>query len=307
MNENIKRILTASLIIISVLSAGIAAYAYTIQPENVEEKTVQISAMKGKLTHSAILSNQSIYGNEVSREYYPAEMTESFLGNYIFTTTTEKTGSYVFTIDTSYYIQDGKNRIEMWNETKFYQSGEYKNSASINFTINPSELRSDLERVKEGTGVSRMQQDVRINFRASDENGVFQHSVSLVKKSELYRFSDTEKTEQITENIRNVKQNYLTGMEIQDARVIYATLTFSALIPAAILNRDYFQRIRAKRMESNAYMVSGRKTGNKVIVDSLEDLKKVFQLTDSPILKAEEKNETVYSIEANGLTYEFRN
>lgn len=306
MNSLNRKILTAMLMTIAVLSAGIAAYAYSIDPVSIDQKTEKILEFRGNLKHYADFSNESIYGESASLSIYPKKMTERIHGNYTLTVTPQSGGRYIMTIDATYYIQNGKDRIQVWKENILTERGEFTGVKNLNFTLIPSSLSSDLKRVKEGTGFSRVTQSVTITVRADAGGQEFTHSISLVSGSDTLTFKDTEKKDVITKNVKTVEENSVTGLDVGSARLLYAALTMSALIPAIIVNRGQIADIRSRRSENRSYIIEGRQEGKRVILNSFDDLKKIFQLSDSPVIKTEDKDGTVYTITHEGVMYEFR-
>lgn len=306
MNGKFRKFVTMAFLMVSILSAGIAVYAYSIPAETTFTQVTDSYEMKGSLRTYAFFTNESIYGSSGSMEYYPESILEEIVGNYSFTTDSEFSGSYEMKISIVYYVQDGKKSIVLWNETYFSERGDMNGNESIVFSIIPSELKKRLETVKDGTGISRVQQNIRVDFRAQSDERSFEHSMNLVKRSGLYSFSDTERTLKDNRVSETVQENYLSGIEVDNARILYAGLSISALIPAIALNRDSLSSIRKRKVERGVMVVSGKKIGDKTLLDSFDDLKKIYQLSDSPIIKSKDVRGDVYTIEVNGVTYEYR-
>ena len=306
MKQKAKKSLTIALILISAFSAGISVYAISIPDISVRENVEEVSAITGSLSTRGILSEGSIYGSESSLDYYPGSITERIEGSYTISTNPETSGMYLLSITSTYYIKDGKNTITLWEETISEEKGGFNGEKVLEFSIIPSRLNTDLERVKEGTGVSRVQQIVRINIEAKTDLSEFEHTITLNKKSGLYSFTNPEKTVKETEKTRVEKKNYLTGMEIKNARAIYGLLSVSAIIPAIVINRGYLSNIGKGNAERGAIIVNGSRQGDKVLVESFDDLKKIFQLSDAPVIKTRDGERNRYTIESGGVTYEYR-
>ncbi len=306
MKYGIKKLITILLILISTLSSVIAAYAISIPSSTVREEVKEISVINGKLNSSAVFTGKSIYSNGSSLKYYPESITQIIQGKYTISTKPPENGEYLLRVNTTYYVQEGKTRIVLWSETLMTESGNFTGEKILNFSITPPRLEADLERIKTGVGISRIQQDVKIRIMVRTDNSKFDHTISLLKKSGLYSFSSSEKTERESSIIKISENKYLTGMKVEDARALYAGLAVSAIIPAIILNRDYTSKIGKRKTERGVMIVNGQKTGNKILLESFEDLKKVFQLSDSPVVKSKDGNKEVYTIEAAGVIYEYR-
>ncbi len=306
MSNRVRKMVTAMLITISALSAGVAVYATSIPDRNIYQETTDVFFMSGKLESVANFSEGSIYGRSGTLEFYPEEITEKIYGTYTFKTDPASSGDYRMTLKATYYIQDGKNRVILWDETLMEESGSYYGYKTVNFSIDIPELKERLERVKEGTGVSRLVQSVTIGFTATSDTRMFDHTVQLNKKNGLYSFLNTEKTQTESTTQKIVDENYIGGVGVDDARVLYASLSISALIPAVAINRDAFSALREKNSKRGTIIVSGKKVGDRVILDSFEDMKKVFQLSDSPVIKSRDMGKNVYTIEVAGVTYEYR-
>ncbi len=306
MNQKFRKSITVILILISALSGAIAAYAVSIPSSTVREEVREVSVIKGKLDSSAVFTGDSIYSNGSSLSYYPESITKEIEGRYAISTEPSMEGEYVFSIDTVYYIQEGKSRIVLWNETLTRESGNFSGEKVLNFSIAPSELKGDLDRIKTGTGISRVQQDVKISVMVRTDDSKFEHTISLLKKSGLYSFSSSEKTERETSMLKVDQSNYLTGIKVDDAAAVYAVIAASTLIPAVVLNRSYISKIGKKDEKRGVMVVNGQRIGNKILLDSFEDLKKVFQLSDSPVIKSRDRGSDVYTIEAGGVIYEYR-
>ncbi len=306
MNDKFRKFITVTLLIISILSAGIAVYAHSIPSETKFTQVTESYEMTGSLKTSALFTNESIYGSSGSMEYYPESIVKEIVGNYSFTADSGFSGNYEMNIGITYYVKDGKKSIVLWNETYFSEKGEVNGDTSIEFSIITSELKRRLEAVKDGTGISRVQQSVRLDFRAQSDEVSFEHSMNLVKRSGLYSFSNTEKTLKDRKVSETVRENYISGIEVNNARILYAGLSLSALIPALAINRNSISSRGKRNMEKGVMVVNGRKVGDRILLDSFNDLKKVYQLSDSPIIKSKDVRGDVYTIEVNGITYEYR-
>ncbi len=301
-----RKVLTALLVTAAVLSAGMAVYAYSIDPVTVEETSEKVIEFRGSLKHHADFSNESIYGDSASLSVYPRKITDKIYGNYKLTTSPESEGEYLLSVDASYYIQNGREKTLVWKENILSESGQFSGTRLLNFTLTPASLQEDLKRVKEGTGFSRVIQSVVITVKADVKGESFVHTIPFVSGSDTFAFKDTEKSDTVTRNVRTVEENSVTGLDVGNARLLYATLAISALIPAAVINRHQISDLRSGRSESKSYIIEGKQEGEKVVLNSFEDLKKVFQLSESPVIKTEGEDGTAYTITHEGILYEFR-
>jgi len=306
MDSRFKKPLTIMLLIISGLSGIMAVYAISIPAEETRTKTTSLYILSGKLQHKALFNNTSIYGEEGSMSHYPESITNKILATYTFASSPKKSGTYEISVDASYYIQDGKNRVVLWNESIYSRKGEFYGEKALNFSIIPSSLNSDLERVRSGTGVSRLQQSITINFFAKTEKKEFLHKISLTRRSGLISFSNPEKEVRESKTSSIVSENRFSGMGVEIARIAYSAISFSALIPAVMMNRGGLLKLRARKLERGAIVVNGEIEGRVVKLDSFEDIRRVHQLSDAPIIKSRDGKLATYTVHFQGIIYEYR-
>ncbi len=296
-----RLIATAVLSVTAVLLAVMAIYAFMTPVESVKNVVDEIVIQKGELEHYAKLKNESIYGRMASLDYYPIGITESIEGVYSYSVNPEKRGEYRMIVKTTYYVQEGRDKIQIWQETLNEEHGDFAGKVSIPVTLNFAEMNNRLYAVREGTALPRLTGVTEIIFTANIENESFNHTIKLNEGSSLYSFSDESKMTRKVYSTKEVIENSFGGVSVSNARILYTAMAIFAAIPIAVINRDL-----TRREKKNPYIVKGRREGEKIILESEEDLKKVFAMSDSPVVRTETDGVTVYSIVTDGVVYEYR-
>lgn len=296
-----KKVSAALLSIAVAASFALAFYAYLMPAESVRKVVEEVVIQKGELRHYAIMSSKSIYGTSASLEYYPEGITESIIGEYHYSINPEKSGNYSFSITTTYYVQDGRTKVVLWKDVLYEEEGDFNGSLTLPMNLNFSEINERFKAVKEGTAMPRIEKTTEIVFNAATQRENFSHSITLENRNGLYSFTDANKSTRNVYSSSNVTENQFGFTSVEKARILYTAMAALLMIPLIATN---IKSIR--RTKKTPYVVSGRLEGNRVILDSEEDLKKVFQMLDSPVIKTERDGEIAYAINANGVCYEFR-
>ena len=296
-----RRIATVVLSVTAALLAVMAVYAFSIQAENVKNVVSEVVEQRGELKHYAILSNESIYGRKASLDYYPVGITERIDGEYNYAVSPEKAGEYRMVIKTTYFVQDGRTKVKVWEDTLKDERGEFVGSVSIPVAFNLTQMNEMLAVVKEGTALPRVTRITEVTFTAKTENESFNHTITLKEGNSLYSFTDGSKSTRTVYSTKEVTENSFAGLSVTNARILYAAMAFFSAIPVLVLNRDSL-----RREKKNPHVINGRREGKKIVLESEEDLKKVFGMTDSPVVRTEVDGVVVYSIAAEGVVYEYR-
>jgi hypothetical protein len=248
-----------------------------------------------------MLSNESIYGSKASLDYYPAGITESIEGDYTYSISPERAGEYRMVIKTTYFVQDGREKVQVWEDTLKDEQSEFVGFVRIPVEFNFTDMNKKLGAVREGTALSRVLGVTQITFSAKTENESFNHTITLREGSDLYSFSDNSKSARTVYSTKEVTENSFAGFTVNNARIFYAAMAVFAAVPVLFLNRNTF-----RREKRNPHVINGRREGEKIVLESEEDLKKVFAMTDSPVVRTEVDGVAVYSIVAEGVIYEYR-
>ncbi len=301
MKSKYKKMATVVLSVTAALLAVMAVYAFSTPAENVKNVVDEVVVQKGNFEHYATLSNESIYGRKASLDYYPEGITESIEGVYSYAVSPEKVGEYNMVVKTTYYVQEGRSKVQVWEETLREEQGEFAGNVSIPVTLNFAEMNKMLNAVKDGTALPRLTRVTELIFTANTENESFNHTITLNEGSSLYSFSDTSKSTRTVYSTREVTENSFGGVSVNNARILYAAMAIFTAIPVAVINRDLI-----RREKKSPQVVNGRREGGKIILESEEDLKKIFAMSDSPVVKTEIDGVAVYSIVAEGVVYEYR-
>ncbi|KUJ93366.1 MAG: hypothetical protein XD40_1424 [Archaeoglobus fulgidus] len=301
MESKYKKLTTVVLSVAAALLAVMALYAFSTPAESVRSVVNEVVEQKGEFKHHAMLSNESIYGSKASLDYYPAGITENIEGEYLYSISPERAGEYRMTVRTTYFVQDGRDKVQVWEDTLKDEQGEFAGSLSIPIAFNFTQMGERLAAVKDGTALPRLTRITEIAFTAKAENESFNHTITLKEGGGLYSFSDDSKSARRVYSTKEVTENSFGGLSVSSARIVYAAMAVFAAVPVAILNRDAFKRERR-----NPHVINGRREGAKIILESEEDLKKVFAMSDSPVVKTEIDGKAVYSIAAEGVVYEYR-
>ncbi|MCO6040306.1 DUF5305 family protein [Thermococcus alcaliphilus] len=290
------------------------------------QQTLGKYTQKGELVHVALLKNNTLYGERLSREEYPIPLVESFVVTYSyrFTPMTSIRGTYNTQGIVQYTVNKGSEVVVLWEEKLFEKSGELKDGKfAVQYELNLTKLANRTNEIMEQLGLKRLNRNImfvtRVNVKGSvygrEITESFEHSSYLVKDSSagLYYFTNEKESMQKTVVEKGAKKTVVTiaGLPFyaDTAKKVAPILALLFLTP--LLGGVY--TIRAQRPKNefkdlSPYITEGAPihVEKRVILATKEDLKKAFDLLDKPILHYKDGEEDVYTIIDGNIAYEYR-
>ena len=301
-----KKIINLVLLALMVISSTISVIAYITPPERkiITDRTTLIQ--KGTFKNYALLENNSLYGDRAELEYYPSDLVKEIHGVYTYSINDNLSGNYTLFLNCVYFVKKGNDKIILWSEKLNEVSGKFKGSVKENITINLSKLNSRFGEIKNELKVNRMSRDLSIVFNVKTEKTSFEHEIGLANDFDLIYFTNAEKVDRKTYSNSSIVENKILGgnMSVNASRIVFPLITFGIL--SVILPMNY-RNLKAKisRKKRFPFVVDGYIEGNKVKLKHFEDLKKVFMLTDKPVIHTKTAKGDVFQVKADGIVYEF--
>ncbi|AIF70242.1 hypothetical protein PAP_09320 [Palaeococcus pacificus DY20341] len=329
--EYLKKYLTkkAVLGVLVVLVLVFSFYSVKLmgaQSYSVINKRVATYTQEGVLLHTALLKNNTLYGDTLSREEYPIPLVENFLFTYRyrFNPGDVVRGNYSLTGKVTYSVNKGNQEVVLWEEELFSERGKLDNGKFlVNFGLNLEQLNNRTNEISEELGLKRLNR--KITFEAKvDLIGViagkevkesFTHTMNFMQDSTagLYYFTNEKQTTQevLTNTITRETSVRILGIttRVSTAKKVIPALLLLFLTP--LLGGVYTIRSQMPPREFKgleAFMIEGvpQHVSKKVFLASKEDLKKTFDLVDKPIMHYKDGDEDVYVIVDEGIAYEYR-
>lgn len=329
--EHIKRYITrkevlAALVVLVFVFSFYSVKAMSLRPYSTYTEKVGQYSQKGVLYHTALLKNNTLYGDTLSREDYPIPLVDGFMltYRYRFTPGDVVRGNYSLVGRVIYSVSKGKDEVVLWQEELFRKEGDLKNGEFVeNFDLNMSTLDNRTAEIVKELGLKRVNRKIvfetNVNVigviagREVKEN--FGQNMSLVKDGSagLYYFTNTEESSQRTLTSRITKENYVTKfgitMRARTAKKVFPLLALIFLTP--LMGGIYTIRAQApprRFKDLEAYIIEGfpGEVRKKVVLASREDLKKAFDLVDKPIMHYVDVEDEVYVIVDGEVAYEYR-
>ncbi|EHR78282.1 hypothetical protein OCC_12791 [Thermococcus litoralis DSM 5473] len=290
------------------------------------QQTVGKYTQEGELIHVALLKNNTLYGERLSREEYPIPLVESFVVTYSyrFTPMTSIRGTYNTQGIVQYTVNRGSEEVVLWEEKLFEKSGELKDGKfAVQYELNLTKLANRTSEIVEQLGLKRLNRKITFVTRVNVEGNVygrkitesFEHSSSLVRDSSagLYYFTNEKESMQKTVIEKGAKKTVvrIIGLPFyaDTAKKVAPILALLFLTP--LLGGVY--TIRAQRPKNefkdlSPYITEGAPihVEKRAILATKEDLKKTFDLLDKPILHYKDGEEDVYTIIDGNIAYEYR-
>ncbi|ASJ06441.1 DUF5305 family protein [Thermococcus pacificus] len=311
------KITLAVFIGMSVLFGAYSAMAYSTDPTTTQVTYKTLYMEKGELSHAGFFSNETIYKNGTSLKYYPEKITGLIVGNYDYSIAPETEGNYRAVLRTDYYVVSNKERIYLMNTTQEAWSGKFSGSFSIPVTFNISKINGELKVLREGTGLFRASVDtyllVEVQMAGKEP---FTHRITLAKDtSGMLKLTEPEKDYKKVERYTNTTANSINfaGKEVlvSTGRTVFPALALLFMMPP--LGFAYTHREKKPKDELKGlrkFMVEGVPSEveamDPVELSSAEDLERVFDLVDKPIVHYTKDGHDVYAVVDGELVYEYR-
>jgi len=311
------KITLAVFIGMSVLFGAYSAVAYSTDPTTTKVTYKTLYLERGELSHVGFFSNETVYKNGTSLGYYPEKITRLIKGNYNYSITPETEGNYRAVLRVDYYVVSNKKKIYIMNTTEATRNGEFKGSFSIPVTFNVSKMEENLKKVREGTGLFRANANTYLLVEVQMAGRApFTHKIELARDtSGMLKLTEPTKSYKKVERYTNTTVNSLNfagkDVLVSTGRTAFPILALLFMMPA--LGFAYTHRERKPKDELKGlrkFIVEGVPTEvegmDPVELNSVEDLEKVFDLVDKPIVHYTRDGHDVYAVVDGELIYEYR-
>ena len=301
-----KKIVNLVLLVLMAISITVSVMAYTTPSEReiVTGRTTLIQ--KGVFKNYALLKNNSIYGDKTELKYYPSNLIREIHGVYTYSINDNLSGNYTLFLNCVYFVKKGNDKIILWSEKLNEASGKFRGRVEESFIINLSKLNSRFGEIKSELKVNRLSRDLSIVFNAKTEKTSFKHDIGLANDYDLTYFTNVEKVDRKTYSNSSIVENKIIGgkLSVNASRIAFPLITFGIL--SVILPMNYRNlKTKISRKKRFPFVVDGYIEGNKVKLKRFEDLKKIFMLTDKPVIHTKTAKGDVFQVKADGIVYEF--
>ncbi|AHL23111.1 DUF5305 family protein [Thermococcus nautili] len=304
--------LSVSLAFIFAIYSGVA---YSREPVTTKATYSKAYAQEGHFTAYGLFSNETVYGNGTSLEYYPSKITDVIVGTYEFSSDGAR-GSYEAVLHVNYYVTSGKKRVYIVNDTKLLAKGTFVNSFEVPVELNFTELNERLQMVREGTGLYRAEREVYVTVKVlANGRESFTQEIRLKRDaSGMLYFSGTDKEYQKVVRTVSTTTNSLSfagsDVGVSTARTVFPAMALLFAIPPAgfiYAKREKKEREPKELKGLKKYTVEGTSPdGKRVELSSPKDLERVFELVDRPIVHYRDGETDVYAITDGETVYEYR-
>ena len=313
-----KKVVTIGIVVsvsLALLFGVYSGLAYSRVPVTTRAVYSTLYMEEAHFTHSGIFSNESLYLNGSSHEYYPSKITRIILGNYTFSTSPPARGTYEIVLHTDYYVSSGKKKVYIFRETSPIGNGTFEGSFAVPLEFNMGELDKSLGTVREGTGLYRAEREVYVTIRVLVGNREpFTQEIRLNRDSSgMFYLTGTDKEYKKTVRTVNTTINSLSfagsDVGISTARTLFPAMALFFSIPP--VGFVYAKRGRKGKLGElkglDKYIVEGTPSKERRIeLASPKDLESVFELVDKPIIHYRDGGTDVYVIADGETVYEYR-
>ena len=300
---------------LALLFTAYTVRAYTLSPETLVSEYHTVYTEKGLFVHRGYFSNESVYRNGTGLDYYPEKITSIIMGNYTYTRSAGS-GNYIVVLHEDYYVTSGRVKISITNRTRVLGSGSFEKSFSVPVTLNLTALGENLEEIKEGTGLYRAQVETYITVDVTADGYSFTQRIDLVKDAAgTLHFSGTEKDYKKVVRTVDATPNSLaflgSDVGVSTARTVFPAMALLFAIPPAGFAYSKRGKDPKKKDELKGlrkYIVEGTPSpaSRRVELSSAEDVERVFDLVDRPIVHYRDGETDVYAITDGETVYEYR-
>ncbi|ADB57852.1 hypothetical protein [Archaeoglobus profundus] len=313
-HDLIKNVLVKNNVFILLLTfvavfGILTVLAWSTPTEAKFREIVKVYESRGSLKHEAHLVNNTLYGERLSSRYYPENLVGDIHLIYTFSSDYQD-GEYEFSGDIVYKTKVGNDEYVMWTDRLFDENGKLNGgSFEVKKVLNISELNARISSVSRELSIRRLDTDITFTCFVKLGNKTFKHEITMIRDpTGLIYFKNVDKDEKSPIYAdRTVKSSLnILGLKIDTglARMAFS-LPLIVLIPPFAYS-SYLRIVnRPKKVKGlDKFVVDGEiaNINGSIILKSEDDLKKVFEFVDKPIIK--HGNE--YIIVDNGIAYRYR-
>jgi len=304
--------LSVSLAFIFALYSGVA---YSREPVTTKATYSRVYTQEGHFKNYGLFSNETVYRNGTSLAYYPSKITDAIIGEYRFSSEGSR-GSYKATLHVNYYVTAGKKKVYLVNDTQLLAKGTFSGSFKIPVVLNFTELNGQLKKVREGTGLYRAEREVYVTVKVlANGREPFAQEIHLKHDaSDIMYFTGTEKEYQKVVRSVSTTMNSLSflgsNVGVSTAKTVFPAMVLLFALPPVgfIYSRRERKETKTKELKGlKKYTVEGTPPqGRRIELSSPEDLERVFELVDRPIIHYRNDEVDVYAIADGDTVYEYR-
>ncbi len=312
--RRLKGVATGVFIALLVLFVLYSIEAFSVSPtETTVYRSVDYS-VRGVFEHHGVFSNESVYQNGTAASYYPSGITDGIYGTYRYHVSRNVDGNYSIELVTLYYVQSGKKKVYMKNGSLWRMEGSVSSGRfSVPIGIDLRAISSNLSAIRRGLGLPRLSSDVYILINVKPFGmKAFEHRIYLMRDSSgLIHLKGTSKRyDEVSyhrETLTNMVSFLTVPVSVARARKMFPLLLLLSAVPLIAM---YLPR---KKEGSNCmddlrkYMVEVKDdTFMRVKVKSRDDLEKLLDMLEGPVLHTKDEKGDIYRIISGNTVYEYR-
>jgi len=297
-----------------IVFGALTALAWTTPTQVVVKEIVRTENREGLLMHEAHLINNTIYGDHLVSEYYPSSLVKEINLTYHYDSTNPE-GKYKIVGVVEYKTKVKNDEIVLWRDEFLKRIGRFNDGTfEESYTLNVSNLNKKISAISSELGVKRL--ETAIVFNIFVENGkLFNHTVKMFEDpTGLIYFEDVKNvdkepiySDKIVKNSMNI-MGY--QMDVGFARLVFSVPLLILLPISAYSTALQIKHRKPKLKGVDRYVVNCdklRMNADKIVIlESKDDLKKVLEMIDKPIIKRRNCEFDEYIILDESTAYMYR-
>ncbi len=298
-----------------IVFGALTALAWTTPKQVVVKEIVRTEKREGLLTHEAHLINNTIYGEYLVSDYYPSSLVKKINLTYHYDST-ELEGKYKIVGIVEYKTKVKSGEVVLWRDEFLKRVGRFSNGKfEESYTLNVSNLNEKISSISKELGVKRLETSVTFNIFV--ENGKrFNHTVKMVEDpTGLIYFENVRNVDKVPiyrdKIVKNSLKIFGYQIDTNTARLVFS-VPLLILLPFTVYSTALQVRNRKPKLKGvDRYVVNCdklRMNADKIVIlESKDDLKKVLEMTDKPIIKRRNCEFDEYIILDESTAYIYRN
>lgn len=279
----------ACVIIFGVLTA----LAWTTPKQIVVKEVVRTEKREGLFMHEAHLINNTIYGENLVGDYYPSSLVKEINLTYHYDSANHK-GNYEITGFVEYKTKVKNKEVVLWKDQFLKRVGKFNDGKFEEiYTLDLSNLNEKISVTSKELGVRRLETAIIFNAFVNDGK-TFNHTIRMIESpSGLIYFENVKKVDRKLVYSDKIVKNSINFMgnkiDVGFARLAFS-IPLSVLIPLSAYSTALQIKNRKPKLKGiEKYVVNCNKLRVNadmiVILESKDDLKKVLEMIDKPIIK----------------------
>ncbi len=281
-----------------IVFGTLTVIAWNMPTEKTTGKILGYNIERGKLSHRALMENNSLYGENATLVIYPSKLVKAFELQYDYRTNDNESGKYIFAGYVEYETTVGNKKYVLWKERLFEKSGNLSNgSFSERFVLDVRNLNERKSKLISELGVRRI--SAKTFFVA--KVGKFEHRIDLVSSPiGVIFFNNVEKVVRKPIYIKSVEPNRFAGVNVAIARVLFA-IPLAVVLPMSVYSAKLNKPKRKKQ-----FIECRRIASDLVVLNDKNDLKKISEHLDRPIIKRAENGVEEYIVLDDKIKFVYR-